>query len=173
MALVEGEGAVGAFADEAGGHRWQRVPPTERRGRVHTSTVTVAVFAAGEGVPAPTLRDADIEEQRYSGSGAGGQHRNKHANCVRLIHRPTGTTVQVEGKHYHRNRARALRDLAERLQEAHAAQQANAEQASRLRQRGSGMRGDKRRTVALQRGQVTDHVSGWRTSCKKYLRGEW
>lgn len=159
------------FTEEHGGHRFQRVPPTEKKGRVHTSTVTVAVTDPVDWVRI-AIDPSMVREQRYSGSGGGGQHRNKHANCVRLIHK-SGVKVQVEGRHYHKNRAEAHRLLQEKLQNE-AQQAAQAGQASsRKAQMGSGMRGDKRRTCSIPRDKVIDHVSGWEVSWKSYLKGAW
>jgi peptide chain release factor 1 len=94
---VTGAGAERAFADEPGGHRWQRVPPSERHGRVHTSTITVAVL------PEPSERDLVIAERdldwTYSrGSGAGGQHRNKTESAVDLTHRPNDIVLHCESE---------------------------------------------------------------------------
>lgn len=110
--------------------------------------------------------------ERYKG-GKGGQHQNKHANNVRLTHSPTGTTVQVEGRHFHKNREKAYKLLNAKLQRAALAAAQAAQSADIARQVGSGMRGDKRRTIRLHADQVTDHVDGWSTTAKKYLRGDW
>lgn len=167
---ISGRGAKAAFENEAGGHRFQRVSPTEKRGRVHTSTVTVAVLDCDSSAPTVQLHETDLVEERYKG-GKGGQHQNKHANNVRLTHTPTGLRVQVEGRQYHKNRAAARKQLLVKLEARDAATSAAAVAASVAGQVGSGMRGDKRRTVAMQRDQVVDHVSGWSTTCKRYLRG--
>src|SRR5262245_27706860 len=90
-----GFNASGVFANESGGHRWQRIPPTERHGRVHTSTVTVAVLPE----PAPqevTLNDKDLEFGTTRGSGPGGQNRNKVETVVVLKHKPSGIVVRCE-----------------------------------------------------------------------------
>lgn len=170
-AEVRGKGAAKAFANEAGGHRFQRVPPSEKRGRVHTSTITVAVLASDHATTTTTALDPkDVTEERYKG-GSGGQHQNKHANNVRVTHHPTGVTAQVEGRYYHKNRAQAWTQLQAKVATHRAAQHAAATSAHVAAQVGSGMRGDKRRTIALQRDEVTDHVDNWRMSCKRYLRG--
>ena len=169
--IVSGKGAGRAFHNEAGGHRWQRVPPTEKRGRTHTSTVTVAVLE----VPDRKVLDIDprdLEWKTCRGSGAGGQHRNVTDSAVQLTHRPTGTMVRCENERsQHANKAAALDVLRSRLAQAQEAQARTGRNSRRREQLGSGMRGDKRRTVALQRDQVHDHVTGKRTSAKKYLRG--
>lgn len=170
---VSGSGADSTFADEAGGHRWQRVPPNERHGRVHTSTVTVAVMPeppATELVISP----GDIEWKACRGSGAGGQHRNVTDSAVQVFHRPSGLTVRCESERsQHQNRASALALLRARLWGQERARLDWNRAASRKAQIGSGMRGDKRRTIRLQDGVVTDHVLGRRWRLKDYLRGEW
>lgn len=167
-----GEDVEAAFRYESGGHRWQRVPPNERRDKVHTSTVTVAVLHA----PTPTeltLRDADLAWSTCRGSGAGGQHRNKTESAVTVKHLPTGTTVRCESERsQHQNRASALALLRARLFAVEDAAATGARAADRRRQVGSGQRGDKRRTVQVQNGVVVDHVTGRRMEVRAYLRGE-
>jgi peptide chain release factor 1 len=170
---VDGRGAYETFKDEPGGHRWQRVPPNEKRGRVHTSTVTVAVL------PEPTeaevrLRESDLEWTACRGSGAGGQHRNKTNSAVQITHRPTGLMVRCEGERsQHQNRRTAIALIRARLWEAEQARRAGARADDRRAQVGSGMRGDKRRTIRTQDDQVNDHVTGRSWRYKQYVRGDW
>jgi peptide chain release factor 1 len=170
---VSGKGASATFADEPGGHRWQRVPPNERRGRVHTSTVTVAVLDE----PKPhelVVRESDLEEETMRGSGAGGQHRNKTDSAVRLTHKPTGIVVRCESERdQHRNRETARAVLRARLLEAQTNAANGARADDRKRQVGSGMRGDKRRTIRTQDDTVNDHVTGRQWRYKDYERGNW
>lgn len=170
---VSGPGAEEAFRDEAGGHRWQRVPPTEKRGRVHSSTITVAVLpepSATEVVLAPR----DLEWSYCTGSGPGGQHRNKTETAVQLRHRPTGTMVRCETERSKlQNQATALALLRARLWQAAHERATASRAAERRRQVGTGMRGDKRRTVREQDGVVTDHATGRQWSLREYLRGNW
>lgn len=168
---VQGRGAEVAFAQEAGGHRWQRVPPTEKRGRVHSSTVTVAVLRE----PKPAEVDLDPSElrfERYRASGPGGQHRNTSDTAIRVTHVASGLQACAETKSQRRNRELALGVLRARL----LAQRKHTLRAGRNRRRreqvGSGMRADKVRTVAAQRGRVEDHRSGRRLPLKAWLRGE-
>lgn len=161
------------FQDEAGGHRWQRVPPNEKRGRVHTSTVTVAVLAEPTDVQI-RLDERDLEFRTCRASGAGGQKVNKTDSAVQLTHKPTGLMVRVETERsQHQNRATALALLRARLWEAERTRKANEREANRKAQVGSGMRGDKRRTIRAQDGQVNDHPTGRRWNLKEYLRGDW
>jgi len=161
-----------AFRHEGGGHRWQRVPPTEKKGRVHTSTITVAVMPLRT---AATVRidPADVEFKTCRGSGAGGQHRNVTDSAVQAKHLPTGLTVRCENERsQHQNKAQAMAILQARLG-AHAEAQAGAARSqNRKKQVGSGMRGDKRRTVRVQADQVVDHKTGRRMTVKRYMRGE-
>lgn len=169
---VKGKGAAAAFADEAGGHRWQRVPPTEKRGRVQTSTVTVAVMTGGGTTLQFNLQDVTVEAAR--GHGKGGQHRNKTESAIRVTHRPTGLTAYAQSERsQHHNRASALSVLQSRVHAHYDALQRTAEDDARRGQVGSGMRGDKRRTVRLQDGRVHDHVTGRWWRAVDYLSGQW
>jgi peptide chain release factor 1 len=168
-----GARAEPAFRDEPGGHRWQRVPPNERFGRVHTSTITVAVL------PEPSdaevrITERELEWSECKGTGAGGQKRNKTNSTVLLKHLPTGLQVRCEtARSLQFNRATALGLLRARLWAEEQARLDGARADDRRRQIGSGMRGDKRRTIRCQDGVVTDHVTGRRWELKSYLRGEW
>jgi peptide chain release factor 1 len=162
-----------AFADEPGGHRWQRVPPSERRGRVHTSTITVAVL------PEPdeselVITEADLDWAYSRGSGAGGQHRNKTESAVDLTHLPTGIVVHCESERSRlQNRSIALAQLRARLFAVRTSKEQEERGAERRAQVGSGMRGDKRRTIRCQEGVVVDHPTGRTMRLREYLRGEW
>jgi len=170
---IEGRGAAALFASEAGGHRWQRVPPTEKRGRVQTSTITVAVLEEPRHVDL-TIRPEDVDIETMRGSGAGGQHRNKTDSAVRAKHRPTGIEVRCESERsQHRNRELALKVLAARVADRDRNASDDARAADRRRQVGSGMRGDKRRTIRVQDDQVADHVDGRSWRFKAYVRGDW
>lgn len=168
---VTGRGAWEKFRDEGGGHRWQRVPPTEKRGRVHTSTVTVAVLPEATDVELE-LDMNDVEVKTTRGSGPGGQHRNKTDTAVQVTHVPTGIQVRAEdGRSQHINRQNALGLLRMRLLRAKQEQVRSERDGSRRQQVGSGMRGDKVRTVQEQNDRVTNHVNGKQMRLKAYLRG--
>lgn len=170
---VSGKGAAATFKDESGGHRWQAVSPTEKRGRVQTSTITVAVL------PQPTeaqvhISEGDLEFSACRGSGAGGQHRNVTDSAVILKHKATGITVRCETERsQHQNKATALALLRARLWEAKQEEINGNRSEDRKRQVGSGMRGDKRRTIRVQDGQVNDHLTGRTWQYKSYARGIW
>lgn len=170
---VSGKKAVETFEHESGGHRWQRIPPTEKRGRVQTSTITVAVLPQITQAQVH-LRSEDVEFSATRGSGAGGQHRNVTDSCVVLKHLPSGIVVRCESERsQHANRATAEALLRARIWEARQQELQGARDSARRNQIGSGMRGDKRRTIRVQDGQVNDHVTGRTWQYKKYVRGDW
>lgn len=155
---------------EAGGHRYQRIPPTERRGRVHTSTVTVAAFKLNDTQPLQ-IPERDIEIRTTRDTGPGGQHRNKRDTCVVMRHTPTGIEAKAATKSQHRNRIMARQMLEARVAAYHTERTHASEAASRRQMVGSGMRGDKVRTYAYQRDQVTDHRSGAKLRLQDVLNG--
>lgn len=158
LVFLEGtESALRPLLDEAGGHRWQRVPPTERKGRVHTSTVTVAAF---EGHMEPQkrveLNPRDIHERITTGTGPGGQNRNRRATCLVITHLPTGIEVKAEAERTQEgNRRVAMTTLRERVAEHFASAEKKHLAENRKAQVGTGQRGDKVRTYRSD--GVTDH----------------
>jgi peptide chain release factor 1 len=170
---ITGADAVDVFRDEAGGHRWQRVPPTEKRGRVQTSTVTVAVLPEPV-ASAVVIQDRDLDWKFCRASGHGGQHLQKTDSAVQLTHKPTKIMVrcQNERSQYH-NKIAALAVLRARLWDRQRASEQSGRAADRRQQVGSGMRGDKRRTIRVRDGVVTDHVLNRQWPLGKYLNGDW
>lgn len=168
---VDGVGAGEAFRLEPGGHRWQRIPDNDKRGRVHTSTVTVAVMREPSEAEVQ-LNERDLDWKACRGSGAGGQNRNKVASAIQLTHLPTGMMIRCESERsQHQNRRNALGLLRVRLLERERSSVSLHENAARRSQVGSGMRGDKVRTIRVQDGIVTHHSTGKRVSLRDYLRG--
>jgi protein subunit release factor A len=154
---------LSGWENEAGGHRVQRVPRTERNGRVHSSTVTVSVLPdTGQGAPL-SVPEADLHLEWYSGSGAGGQHRNKHQNSARLRHLPTGIVVTAQCR-----KREALLDRLRALSEGEAQGRENRARADQV---GTGMRADKRRTYRFRDDRVQDHLTGRSAACSAVMRG--
>ena len=157
---IQGDGAYSRLKFESGVHRVQRVPETESGGRIHTSTVTVAVLPEVDEVDF-ALNPADIEMQVYRSSGAGGQHVNKTSSAVRLIHKPTGTVVECQQERSQfQNRDRAMQILRSRLYEEKVREQADAVTSQRRSQVGTGMRNERIRTYNFPQGRLTDHRVG-------------
>lgn len=170
---IRGEDAFSVFQYESGGHRWQRVPPNEKRGRVHTSTVTIAVLEE----PRPTqleIKNSDLEWSFSRGSGAGGQHRNKTESAVDLVHRPTGVRVHCESERsQQQNKAIALTMLRARLWEAQKEKDHQKRSQQRKDQLGAGKRGDKTWTVRTQDDTVTYHPTNQKLRLKEYMDGRY
>lgn len=172
--MVEGKGCE-ALAIEAGGHRIQRVPPTEKRGRVHTSTVTVAVLepenADKNNASIIDIPDAELKVSWFSGTGKGGQHRNKHQNSCRVTHLPTGLTETRQSREKEANLRDALAALKVRLAQMDAGRRHEHRAAERRDQLGSGMRGDKVVTIRFQDDSVRNHVTGRSCKASHYMKG--
>lgn len=159
---------------EAGGHRVQRVPRTEKRGRVHSSTITVAVVEGGSTArqtPFDRRSEGDLDIQFFSGTGPGGQNRNKVQASCRLRHVPTGLvrTAQTRSRETSLKMAKeALWAELDRLRADAAGRTLNG---LRRAQTGTGERSDKRRTWRFQEDRVVDHATGRTATCSKLLDG--
>lgn len=159
-ATVAGAGAYGALKWERGTHRVQRVPATESAGRVHTSTITVAVMPQADEVDID-IRASDIRIDTYRASGAGGQHVNTTDSAVRLTHIPTNTVVTCQNERsQHQNKAMAMKVLYSRIFETAREKEAQAQAASRRSQIGTGERSERIRTYNWNQDRVTDHRVG-------------
>jgi peptide chain release factor 1 len=157
---IMGDGAYSRLKYESGVHRVQRVPETESQGRIHTSTVTVAVLVEADEVELE-INTADLKIDYFRASGAGGQHINKTESAVRITHLPTGVVVECQDERsQHKNKDRAMKILRSRLYEALQQEQNDKIASERKMQVGTGDRSERIRTYNYPQGRLTDHRIG-------------
>lgn len=160
IAKIEGKGAYSKLKYESGVHRVQRVPITESSGRIHTSTVTVAVLPEVDEIEIE-IRPEDLKIETMRASGHGGQHVNKTESAVRITHIPTGIVVTCQNERsQHQNKATALKILRAKLYELAQREQHEKIQKERKAQVGTGERCEKIRTYNFPQNRVTDHRIG-------------
>jgi peptide chain release factor 1 len=157
IAEITGRNVFARLKYESGVHRVQRVPATETQGRIHTSTITVAVLPEAEEVDVQ-VNESDLRIDVYRASGAGGQHVNKTDSAVRITHIPTGIVVAMqEERSQHKNRAKAMKILRSRMYEQQRSALDATRAADRKSQVGTGDRSERIRTYNFPQGRVSDH----------------
>jgi peptide chain release factor 1 len=155
--MISGDKVYSRLKFESGAHRVQRVPATEAQGRIHTSACTVAIIPEAEDVEV-TIDPKDLDITTMRASGAGGQHVNRTDSAIRIVHLPTGITVECQDERsQHKNRARAMTILKSRILEQKEREQHDAISAERKSQVGSGDRSERIRTYNFPQARVTDH----------------
>ena len=155
---IIGQGAYSHFKFESGVHRVQRVPDTEAQGRIHTSTVTVAILPEVDEIESIDINPADLRTDTFRASGAGGQHVQKTDSAIRITHIPTGTVVECQDERsQHKNRARAMSLLKAKLLAEERSRQQQQQAETRRNLVGTGDRSERIRTYNFPQGRLTDH----------------
>lgn len=159
--------------NESGGHRIQRIPPTEKRGRIHTSTVTVAIIDDFYNVNEKYLlrEDHHYFYEPFKSTGPGGQHKNKTQSAIKCIHLPTGIKQERTGRNQHANKHAAKEAVDKILDSLMLKEQKHKIDYERSNMVGSGMRGDKIRTYRFQEDIIIDHRTNKKFNLKQIMRG--
>jgi len=168
ISVFSGNNIKQFFSNEIGAHRFQRVPPTESKGRVHTSTVSVAILNEKQDINIELdLSEIDVFYTR--GTGKGGQHKNVTNSCVVVRHNPSGIEVRIDGRNQHKNKKDALAELKKRIKNKE--KKKNSSNYSSIRNK--QIKNNKnRRTYNLKSGIVKDHITGNKTSFKNIMKGK-
>jgi len=167
-----GKDVIKVFENEIGTHTWQRVPPTEKKGRMQTSSITVAFLEKDE-YELVDIHESEVDIIFTRGTGSGGQHKNKTSSCVVMTHLATGIKCVVDGRDQHKNKRAAFKEMAIRVNHFYKTGH-NLESADLRRDQIGvvGGRGDKRRSYRVKDSMVIDHVSGKTAKLKDILRGK-
>lgn len=169
--LVSGKN-TNIFANESGAHSWQRISPTERKGRVHTSLITVAVLS----IPTEqevVLKDTDLLITTFCSSGNGGQNVQKNATAVRIVHKPTGLVATCQNERsQQQNKIYAMSVIRARIKAINDEKTNELTQKQRQEQIGYGGRGSKVRTIRVKDNTVLCHATNRSKSLKEYLKGK-
>jgi peptide chain release factor 1 len=168
--LLSGTGVKKFFKNEIGSHRWVRVPPTEKRGRTQTSTITVSLSGDNE-YKDVELNYNDIKIETTRGRGAGGQHRNVTDSCIVMTHFPTGIKVVSNGRSQHDNKDQAYTELKRRVNDCY--RNRYVEKTSQIKKEQiGGSRSDRRRSYRVKDGIVVDHITNKSASIKDIMKGK-
>lgn len=171
---LKGEQAWPEIKNEAGTHRVQRIPVTEKAGRIQTSTVTVAVYPQEESGRFK-INPSEVEIDFFRSSGPGGQNVNKRETAVRLTHRPTGLNISCQaGRSQQQNKEMAFEILEAKLAQEESRRISEEQQKTKTEQVGSGERAEKIRTYHFPRNQITDHrlKKSWH-NLEDVMKGDW
>ena len=170
---VSGKGVYSKLKYESGVHRVQRVPDTESQGRIHTSTVTVAVLPEAEDVEV-NIDEKDLKIDTFRSSGAGGQHVNKTESCIRMTHIPTGIVVTCQDERSQlKKKKKAMKVMKSRLYDYYNTRYRNEYDANRKSLVGTGDRSERIRTYNFPQGRITDHRIGYTVyTLEQFLEGD-
>lgn len=172
--MVEGEEKfIKVFENETGVHRFQRVPKTEKKGRVHTSTITVAVLDVTEASTSKKFyEDRDLRIDKFHCGGKGGQNVNKVETGIRVVHNPTGiVVVATTERTQYANKANALSILNAKLKQMQEEERVGNIANKRAKQVGTANRNESRRTYNEQRGEIVDNILGQKKRYKEFFKG--